>query len=118
MEIEVTKEVFVAFVAALAGQGNLEEAQGLVEGMEQDLGFKVDVFTYVPFLSFFMCDRLMVCSLGTFYNALPGQNRKDLVEGWAKESYPDVWNALSRLGQRTMKEGHRLFKMTPPNLKA
>jgi hypothetical protein len=49
--------------------------------------------------------------IGTFYNALPGQNRKDLVEEWAKDHYPDVWSELEKLGQRTMKEGHRLFNM-------
>ena len=52
------------------------------------------------------CDRL-----GTFYNALPGQNRKDLVEEWARETYPAVWTDLEKLGQRKQKEGHRLFKM-------
>lgn len=50
-------------------------------------------------------------SIGTFYNALPGQNRKDLVEDWAKDHYPDIWTALEKLGQRTMKEGHRMFNM-------
>ena len=67
---------------------------------------------------FFLGIWLMICRLGTFYNALPGQNRKDLVEEWAKEMYPDVWTELSRLGQRTMKEGHRVFKLAPTNLKS
>jgi len=49
--------------------------------------------------------------LGTFYNALPGQNRKDLVEEWARELYPDVWAELEKAGQKTMKEGHRLFNV-------
>jgi hypothetical protein len=49
--------------------------------------------------------------LGTFYNAVPGQNRKDLVEEWAKELYPDAWADLEKVGQKTMKEGHRLFNM-------
>ena len=58
MEIEVTKEVFVAFVGALAGQGKLEEAKGMVESMEKDLGFKVDVLTYVPLLFPFLLGYL------------------------------------------------------------
>ena len=49
--------------------------------------------------------------LGTFYNALPGQNRKDLVEEWAKDLYPDAWADLEKVGQKIMKEGHRLFNM-------
>jgi hypothetical protein len=43
MEIEVTREVFAAYVGALAGQGKWEEAKGMVEGCEKDLGIKVDV---------------------------------------------------------------------------
>ena len=45
MEIEVTRDVFVAYVGALAGQGMMEEAQGVVEGAEKDLGLKPDVLT-------------------------------------------------------------------------
>jgi hypothetical protein len=56
--------------------------------------------------------------LGTFYNALPGQNRKDLVEEWAKETYPDAWTELVKLGQTKQKEGHRLFNMPKREMKA
>lgn len=56
-------------------------------------------------------DFLINYRLGTFYNSLPGQNRKDLVEEWAKGLYPEVWKALEKLGQKTQKEGHRLFDM-------
>ena len=56
--------------------------------------------------------------LGTFYNALPGQNRKDLVEQWAKELYSDVWAELSKLGQIEAKEGHRLFKLPKGEMRA
>lgn len=44
MEIDVTPEVFAAYVSALAGQGKWEEARGMVEGCEKDLGIKVDMF--------------------------------------------------------------------------
>jgi hypothetical protein len=43
MEIEVTKEVFAAYVAALAGQGKFEEARDIVAVGEKELGIKVDV---------------------------------------------------------------------------
>ena len=56
--------------------------------------------------------------LGTFYNALPGQNRKDLVEQWAKELYPNVWTELSKLGQIEAKEGHLLFKLPKGEMRA
>jgi hypothetical protein len=57
------------------------------------------------------CKLTFSISIGSFYNALPGQNRKDLVMDWAKDHYPDVWTELEKLGQRTMKEGHRMFNM-------
>jgi hypothetical protein len=43
MEIEVTREVFVAYVGALAGQGKFEEARDQVEASERELEIKVDV---------------------------------------------------------------------------
>jgi hypothetical protein len=49
--------------------------------------------------------------LGTFYNAAPGQNRKDDIEEWAKNLYPDIWKKLEKVGQKTAPEGYRLFKI-------
>ena len=45
MEIEITREVFVAYVGALAGQGKLEDAKTMVESGEKDLGLKPDFQT-------------------------------------------------------------------------
>ena len=45
MEIEITREVFVAYVGALAGQGQLEDAKAMVESGEKDLGLKPDLQT-------------------------------------------------------------------------
>jgi hypothetical protein len=64
------------------------------------------------------CEILTADRLGTFYNALPGQNRKDLVEEWAKDLYPDAWEELVKLGQVKAEEGHRLFKMPKLVMKA
>ncbi|CAL3967730.1 hypothetical protein PZA11_003960 [Diplocarpon coronariae] len=94
MEIEVTGDVFAAYVGALSGQGKFEEAKDMVESSEASLGLKPDVLT-----------------IGTFYNSIPSQNRKDLVEEWAKALYPEVWKQLSELGQTTQDEGHRLFNL-------
>ncbi|KAK2624943.1 hypothetical protein QTJ16_005312 [Diplocarpon rosae] len=94
MEIEVTDHVFAAYIGALSGQGKFEEARDMVESSETTLGLKPDVLT-----------------IGTFYNSIPGQNRKDLVGEWAKSLYPEVWKQLSELGQTTQEEGHRLFNM-------
>lgn len=45
MEIEVTPEVFSAYVGALAGQALLPEVKALIEGMEADLGYGPDITT-------------------------------------------------------------------------
>ncbi|KAH7350623.1 hypothetical protein BKA65DRAFT_242537 [Rhexocercosporidium sp. MPI-PUGE-AT-0058] len=116
MEIEVTGKVFAAYIGALSGQGKFEEARDMLEVMEKDLSLKLDVLTYIlphfP-LPFSLTKHILTwcLSLGTFYNSLPGQSRKDLVEQWAKGLYPDVWKELCKLGQTTQKEGHRLFNM-------
>jgi hypothetical protein len=66
-----------------------------------------------PSVNILTCD-----SIGTFYNALPGQNRKDLVQEWAVELYPDAWAETEKLGQFEHKEGHRLFHLPPWEMKA
>ena len=43
MEIEITKNVFVAYIAAIAGQGKLDEAKAIVESAEKDFGFIPDM---------------------------------------------------------------------------
>ena len=49
--------------------------------------------------------------LGTFYNATPGQNRRDIIEDWARDRYPLLWDQLESVGQRTTDEGFRLFNI-------
>jgi hypothetical protein len=49
--------------------------------------------------------------LGTFYNAMPGQNRRDIIEDWAREHYPQLWEQLEKVGQRTTDEDFRLFNI-------
>ncbi len=45
MDIEVTPEVFAAYAGALAGQGLIDEAQALIEGMEGDVGYGPNMMT-------------------------------------------------------------------------
>ncbi|KAH8586408.1 hypothetical protein B0O99DRAFT_644487 [Bisporella sp. PMI_857] len=94
MEIEITKDVFTAYICCLGGKAKLQDAYILIEKSEKEFGLNPD----------FML-------LGMFYNAALGQNRKDAVEEWAKAMYPEIWTELERLGQKTMKEGHRMFQL-------
>lgn len=45
MDIEVTRDVWIAFVGAIAGQGKLNEAKTLVESGEKDWGLPPDMLT-------------------------------------------------------------------------
>ncbi|TVY92127.1 Complex I intermediate-associated protein, mitochondrial [Lachnellula willkommii] len=94
MEIEITQGVWGAYVGALAGRGKLEDAMAVVESGEVDFGLKPDALT-----------------LGIFYNAIPGRNRKETVAEWAKAMYPDAWTELEKVGQREHIEGWKLFNI-------
>lgn len=49
--------------------------------------------------------------LGIFYNATDGQNRKDMVEEWARGMYPDAWAELEEQGQTEHEEGYRVYNI-------
>ncbi|KAH6675597.1 putative complex I intermediate-associated protein 84, mitochondrial [Halenospora varia] len=84
MEIEITREVFIGF----------EEPRDLIDKAEKELGIKPDMMT-----------------IGVFYNAIPSQGRKDMVEEWAKGNFPEQWAELEKIGQTEHEEGHRLFNI-------
>ena len=51
-------------------------------------------------------------SIGTFYNAIPWQYRKDEVEAWAKQAYPELWKELLAYGEDIDEEWEiRYFKI-------
>lgn len=53
--------------------------------------------------------------MGTLYNAIPGQNKKDEVEKWAAMNHPEAWAQLVNLGQqpkRSKRDGSKLFNLT------
>ncbi|KIW93347.1 uncharacterized protein Z519_05952 [Cladophialophora bantiana CBS 173.52] len=91
----ITKEVYDAYIGALAGQSEFENVVELIENMERDIGEPPDAVT-----------------IGTFYNAIPWQYRKDEVEKWAKKAYPDLWAELESYGDVIDEEWEiRYFKI-------
>ncbi|OAL28847.1 hypothetical protein AYO20_09327 [Fonsecaea nubica] len=91
----ITKEVYDAYIGALAGQSEFENVVELIEHMEQDTGELPDAVT-----------------IGTFYNAIPWQYRKDEVEKWAKKAYPELWAELESFGDIIDEEWEiRYFKI-------
>jgi hypothetical protein len=56
--------------------------------------------------------NLLANSIGTFYNAIPWQYRKDEVEAWAKQAYPGLWEELLTCGEEIDEEWEiRYFKI-------
>lgn len=77
----ITKDIYDAYIGALAGQSEFENVVELIEEMETDIGEPPDAIT-----------------IGTFYNAIPWQYRKDEVEKWARKAYPELWAELESFG--------------------
>ena len=85
--LEITKSLYDTYVGVMAGQCEFDSAVELIEYMEKDIGDPPDAFT-----------------IGTFYNAIPWQFRKDEVEKWAKQAYPDLWAELVTYGEEIDEE--------------
>ncbi|KAI9789078.1 MAG: hypothetical protein M1835_001890 [Candelina submexicana] len=94
MDIELTNEVFASYVGVLAGWALFEEVKGLVQGMNQH-------YSLAP----------IPLTLGTVYNAIPGQTRKDEVEHWGRTTYPEIWTELEKLGRKPTEDGSQLFQI-------
>jgi hypothetical protein len=91
----ITKDIYDSYIGALAGQSEFENVVELIEEMETDIGERPDAFT-----------------IGTFYNAIPWQYRKDEVEKWAKQAYPELWAELESYGDEIDEEWEiRYFKI-------
>src|ERR1700733_12163414 len=55
---------------------------------------------------------LTMTRLATFYNAIPWQYKKDEVESWAKQAYPDLWEEVLTFGEEIDEEWEiRYFKI-------
>jgi len=85
--LEITKPMYDNYVGVMAGQCEFEDAVELIENMQEDIGEAPDAFT-----------------IGTFYNAIPWQFRKDAVENWAKQAYPALWEELVSYGEEIDEE--------------
>lgn len=91
----ITKEVYDSYIGALAGQSEFENVVELIEEMDHDIGELPDAIT-----------------IGTFYNAIPWQYRKDEVEKWAKKAFPELWADLESYGDVIDEEWEiRYFKI-------
>ena len=94
LEIEITKDLYVDYIGALAGHGKTREAIRLVEGMKESIGEEVDVIT-----------------LGTLYNATPSDMARDEVAAWAAEVYSEVWQEVVKLGRKRVRDRGLVYRI-------
>lgn len=93
--LEITKPLYDNYIGVMAGQCEFENAVELIDNMQNDIGEAPDAFT-----------------IGTFYNVIPWQYRKDEVEKWAKQAYPELWAELETFGDEIDEEFEvRYFKL-------
>jgi hypothetical protein len=91
----ITKPIYDAYLGAIAGQSEFENCVELIETMHGDIGEEPDYVT-----------------LGTFYNAIPYQWRKDEVQAWAEKRYPELWRDLETCGDEVDEDwGIRYFNV-------
>ena len=85
--IDIDKDIYDCYVGAIAGQSEFENVVEMIQHMKDDISEQPDAIT-----------------LGTAYNAIPFQFRKDAFEKWAKEYYPDLWEELESMGDEVDEE--------------
>ncbi|KAJ4398538.1 hypothetical protein N0V91_010110 [Didymella pomorum] len=85
-DIEIDKNIFTAYMCAIARNALHDEAVALVETAEDEYGFKPDFYI-----------------LSNWFNTTTNIERQSRVEAWIKERYPEVWKEMEALGHwRTM----------------
>ncbi|KAI0141703.1 pentatricopeptide repeat domain-containing protein [Xylariaceae sp. FL1272] len=98
MEIEVTEEVYTAYLAALAAHSHLSEVQLLLDDIATILGSRPSVHT-----------------LSCVYNALPNKEMKDEFEQWVMEVFaPEGQATFQKRRRRRDANGLLQFKVKRP----
>lgn len=75
--VELDRDMWASYIAALAGNGDFELARSNLEEAEANGELEVDTFV-----------------LGSLLDASPGQSKQAEVEAWAEERYPEIWREL------------------------
>ncbi|KAL5407642.1 hypothetical protein PMIN03_007014 [Paraphaeosphaeria minitans] len=94
MDIDIDKQVFTAYMCAIARNHHHDDALALIEAAEEEYGFTPDFYI-----------------LGNWFQSTASIDRQEKVEAWIKARYPAVWKQLEALGSyRTMDGfGYRQF---------
>ncbi|OOF90777.1 hypothetical protein ASPCADRAFT_211733 [Aspergillus carbonarius ITEM 5010] len=88
LEISIDRQLYMAYVEALAAQCEFDLATDALDKMHSETGYQVTRN-----------------SIGLLYNAIPYQYWKDEVEKWAKTTYPEQWAQLEQIERTEFEEG-------------
>lgn len=110
LDIEVTKEVYTAWCACLAGTGFLKELNAMLQ-RAQEFGITLDTWMYVYCLLPSCCIKLTYCRLGSIFNAA-GQHphAQSILFGTLKQDYPEIAEKLLAMPHRRERNGARRLK--------
>ncbi|KAL6707584.1 hypothetical protein ACN47E_003933 [Coniothyrium glycines] len=79
-DVEIDKSIWLAYMCAIASNSSHDEAQALIENVEEEYGFTPDLQI-----------------LGNWFNMTEDSERQEEVEAWIKQRYPKVWEEFSAL---------------------
>ncbi|ORY12610.1 hypothetical protein BCR34DRAFT_482374 [Clohesyomyces aquaticus] len=81
MDIDIDKEIWTAYLCALARNQKHDEAVKMLEVVEEEYGFTPDLY--------------ILCN---WFNTTTNIDRQEKVEAWIKAHYPAVWTEMETLG--------------------
>jgi len=87
-DVEIDKTIWVAYMCAIARNHHHDEAQALIETVEEEYGFAPDLQI-----------------LGNWFNMTANSEKQVHVEAWIKQRYPKVWEEMEALGHWVTMDG-------------
>ncbi|RAR10016.1 complex i intermediate-associated protein mitochondrial precursor [Stemphylium lycopersici] len=95
-DIDIDKAIWTAYMSAIARNHNHDEALALIETVEEEYGFTLDLHI-----------------LGSWFNCTANSEKQTHVEAWIKQRYPLIWGQMEALGHWVTMEGfgYRQYKI-------
>ncbi|CAO2654295.1 Nn.00g110280.m01.CDS01 [Neocucurbitaria sp. VM-36] len=87
-DVEIDKTIWTAYMSAIARNHHHDEAQALIETVEEEYGFTPDLHI-----------------LGSWFNMTASIEKQTHVEEWIKQRYPEVWKEMEALGYWVTMDG-------------
>ncbi|PYH90667.1 hypothetical protein BO71DRAFT_387154 [Aspergillus ellipticus CBS 707.79] len=88
LEIQMDRQLYMAYVEALAAQCEFDLATQALDNMQKEIGYQPTRNT-----------------LGLLYNAIPNQYWKDAVQKWSQTKYPELWAQLEQVERSEYEDG-------------